>query len=159
MELFLTPKSRCLPNLNHMKESTQLQRHQTIIPRKEIWTLRYLYLMNSCSNFSENLCLHFYQQPVTIFVEVLLKTDQVRVLCLFKTHRSQIWIAVLLWKCISLYVHYDFSLIWNSQTCRKCWSDMYTLISRRRNCEKNLIFLLSELNHLYFLYLWLQLIT
>ena len=54
-----------------IEENNQLRRHQIIIPRNKNSTLRYLYLINSCSTYNKNLCLHFYQQPMTMLCEVL----------------------------------------------------------------------------------------
>ena len=54
-----------------IEENNQLRRHQTIIPRNKNSTLRYLYLINSCSTYNKNPCLHFYQQPMTMLCEVL----------------------------------------------------------------------------------------
>lgn len=57
--------------INDTEENYHLRRHQTIIPRNKILTLWYLYAINSCWTCTKNLCLHFYQQPVTILCEVL----------------------------------------------------------------------------------------
>lgn len=75
--------------MNNVDENNQCQWHQTINQRNEILTLRHLYAINSSSNFTENLCLHFYQQLVTVFCEVLRRTillSQAPILSEFNLH-------------------------------------------------------------------------
>lgn len=104
--------------MNPIEESYPPQRHRTIVPRNEISTLRYLYLINSCSNFTENLCLHFYRQPVTTCVEVQRKItlpSQTPILDEFNLHFLSVcllsrlgwntWLALIQFRFSVLVIH------------------------------------------------------
>lgn len=68
--------------------------------------------------------------------------------CKFKTRRYQTWTSVIPWKCIGLvHVRENYSWKMNSQPHSKCW-----LVSSRRNREKTLNIVFSELNNVYLIF-------